>query len=109
MSESHLLRHFSTETRTKLDETSRLRDRAVAVLKSLQDAKRRCDRQLTQTNRTDAMVQVTGRSALDEAIASAKRTIDVLDRAASEALRENAVPEMAVAGGRVCEREVSVY
>lgn len=99
MSETDLLRHCSAETRTKLDDTFRLRERAVAVLKSLQDAKRRCDRQLSKANRTDAMLQVTGRSSLDEAIASAKRTIDVLDRTAVDVLRRGGVPELVITNG----------
>jgi len=103
MSETDLLRHCSAETRSKLDDTIRLRERAVAVLKSLQDAKRRCDKQLTTTNRTDAMTQVTGRSSLDEAIASAKRTIDVLDRAAVDVLKGGGVPEFVISKGVVHE------
>ncbi len=86
MSHTDLLRHCSAETRRKINETLRLRERAVAVLKSLQDAKHNTDQQLSSANRTDAMTQVTGRSSLDEAIASARRTIDVLDRAAADAI-----------------------
>lgn len=113
MSHTDLLRHCSAETRSKLDDTIRLRERAVAVLKSLQDAKRRCDKQLTKTNRTDAMTQVTGRSSLDEAITSAKRTIDVLDRAAVDVLKRGGVPELVIAdglghAGRALEREALV-
>jgi hypothetical protein len=112
MSETDLLRHCSAETRSKLNDTIRLRERAVAVLKSLQDAKRRCDKQLTKTNRTDAMTQVTGKSSLDEAIASAKRTIEVLDRAAVDAMKRGGVPELVISNGmshgRALEREAVV-
>lgn len=86
------------------DDTTSLRERAVAVLQSLQDAKRRCDRQLSKTNRTDAMERVTGRSSLDEAIASAKRTIDVIDRAAADAISGNG-PSIVVSGRGVREHE----
>lgn len=110
MSQSDLLRHCSAETRRKLNESVRLRERAVAVLKSLQDAKHRCDRQLSKSNRTDAMLQVTGRSSLDEAIASAKRTIDVLDRAAADVLGGNGSPSVVISGApRQREHEAAVY
>lgn len=109
MSESDLLRHCSAETRTKLNESIRLRERAVVLLKSLQDAKRRCDRQLTKSNRTDPMLQVTGRSSLDEAIATAKRTIDVLDRAAADVVGGQPAPSVVISGaGCSHERQPAV-
>lgn len=107
MSETDLLRHCTAETRTRLNESIRLRERAEALLKSLQDAKRRCDRQLTKSNRTDPMIQVTGKSSLDEAIATARRTIDVLDRAAAEMVGRTA-PEVVISTPRSREHEPAV-
>ena len=61
----------------------RLRERAEALLQSLKLAQQRCDLHLQRSNRTDALREVTGRSSFDHAIASAKRAIDVLDKAAA--------------------------
>ena len=62
-----------------------VRSKAVAVLNSLLAAKADCDQQLAKLRRSDAMKQVTGKSSLDEAIASTKRLIAELDEAAATA------------------------
>ncbi len=63
------------------DRASELRRRAQALLESLHIAQKTCDLHLQRSNRTDPMREVTGQSSFDHAIASAKRAIDVLDRA----------------------------
>lgn len=68
-------------------DSGKLRERALAVLASLERARDRCIRELRDTNRRDPMAQVTGRSSLDRAIASARRAVDVLDRAAGPEVR----------------------
>jgi len=65
------------------DDAAQLRERAEALLQSLKLAQQRCDLHLQRSNRTDALREVTGRSSFDHAIASAKRAIDVLDKAAT--------------------------
>ena len=72
-------------------ETNAQRDRAEAVLESLQRAKRDVERQLDRLQREDALAQVTGRSSLDDAIESTQRMIDTLNRAL-ETMRSR-VPE----------------
>jgi len=62
-----------------------VRSKAIAVLNSLLAAKADCDQQLAKLRRADAMKQVTGKSSLDEAIASTKRLIAELDEAAASA------------------------
>lgn len=62
---------------------ARLRERAQALLESLHIAQKTCDLHLQRSNRTDPMREVTGQSSFDHAIASAKRAIDVLDRASA--------------------------
>jgi hypothetical protein len=63
------------------ERAAELRERAQALLESLHIAQKTCDLHLQRSNRTDPMREVTGRSSFDQAIASAKRAIDVLDRA----------------------------
>ena len=58
----------------------RLRARAEALLKSLEDAKRACSRQLSESNRSDAMETVRGESSFDLAIETARRAIETLER-----------------------------
>lgn len=62
-------------------ETKARRSQAEALLRSLMDAKSECERQLERFRRMDAIQSVTGRSAIDKAIASTKRMIESLDRA----------------------------
>lgn len=69
-----------------LAETSRRRKQAEALLRSLTAAKSECERQLERFQRSDAMQSVTGRSALDTAIAQTRRMIECLDRAAATCL-----------------------
>lgn len=68
-----------------LAETARRRRQAEALLRSLTAAKSECERQLARFQRADAMQTVTGRSALDAAIAQTRRMIESLDRALASA------------------------
>lgn len=76
---------------------SDLRAKALAVLASLQAAKKECDAQLARLRRPDPMKQVTGKSSLDEAIRSTTRLISELDEAATS-----------IAAKPTCEVEVRV-
>lgn len=70
------------EQRTRVIlETRARRSQAEALLRSLVEAKSECERQLERFRRSDAMQSVTGRTAIDKAIASTKRMIESLDRA----------------------------
>ncbi len=68
-------------------ETNARRDRAEAVLQSLLNAKAECEKQLARFRRPDMMKSVTGKSALDSAIASTQRMVESLNRTLSEARR----------------------
>lgn len=70
----------STGRERLLAETARRRRQAEALLRSLVAAKRECELQLARFQRSDAMQTVTGRSALDAAIAQTRRMIETLDR-----------------------------
>lgn len=73
-----------TERQRILLETTIARDKAEALLKGLVDAKSRSEKYLAETNQLDAMKQVTGRSSMDNAIASTRRMIETLNRTLSQ-------------------------
>jgi hypothetical protein len=56
--------------------------RARRLLASLEEAKQETERHLARLRRPDAYATVTGRSALDNAVASTQRLIESLERAA---------------------------
>jgi len=62
-----------------LAETGAAREKAESLLNDLLDAKRKADRHLNESRRVDAMAVVTGRSAMDTAIASTRQMIERLD------------------------------
>lgn len=56
------------------------RSRALETLRVLEQARADSEQRLTESGQPDHFKRVTGRSALDNAIASARRIIDTLDR-----------------------------
>ncbi len=71
-----------------IQETTRRRDDAVALLRSLLDAKSISERNLQQLQQPDLVKQVTGSSSMDNAIASTRRLIDSFNRVLDD-LRRN--------------------
>jgi len=69
------------------DQARSLRERAVAVLSALTEAKRTCEEHLARSERRDIMLEVRGRSSFDEAMAAAQEAIERLDRATGESRR----------------------
>jgi len=63
------------------------RERAEALLRHLVTAKADSERNLAGSNEKDPLKAVTGRSSFDNAIASTRKMIDLLDRACAEAAR----------------------
>lgn len=61
-------------------ETTQARDKAAALLSELQRAKASSERHMNDAKATDPLRLVTGKSALDNAIASAQRMVDTLNR-----------------------------
>lgn len=74
-------------------ETTATRDRAEALLEGLLRAKEETERERDRLNRVDQMKELTGKSSIDNAIASTRRMIDTLNRTIREARRE--IAEMA--------------
>lgn len=71
-----------------LIETLAAKERAEATVQGLLQAKAECEKHLEQTSRKDMLKAVTGRSALDNAIAHAQRMIASLDRAIEEVRKD---------------------
>jgi len=63
-----------------IQETTKRRDDAVTLLRSLLDAKAVSERNLQQLQQPDLVKQVTGSSSMDNAIASTRRLIDSFNR-----------------------------
>jgi hypothetical protein len=61
-------------------ETTATRDQAENLLRTLLDCKSQSERNLADLKQTDAFKSVTGRSALDNAIASTQRMVEALNR-----------------------------
>jgi hypothetical protein len=73
-----------TEKQRILLETTAARDKAEALLRGLMDAKATSERHLEQIKQPDAMKLVTGKSAMDNAIASTQRMLESLNRALTD-------------------------
>lgn len=73
-------------------ETTSARQKAEALLAGLMEAKADADRRLAADRRHDAFKAVTGRSAMENAIASTKRMIECLDEAVSIAQHDGMTP-----------------
>ncbi len=77
-------------------ETTATRDRAEALVRSLLDCKAQSERNLSDLRQPDVFKSVTGRSALDNAIASTQRMVEALNRVISQAKRDLSDEDMAV-------------
>lgn len=77
-------------------ETTATRDRAEALLRTLMDCKAQSERNLSELKQSDTFKSVTGRSALDNAIASTQRMIDSLNRVIGHARRDLTPEDLAI-------------
>lgn len=71
---------LDTAKQRMIQDTTKRRDDAVALLRSLLDAKSVSERNLQQLQQPDLVKQVTGNSSMDNAIASTRRLIDSFNR-----------------------------
>lgn len=88
-----------TEKQRVVLETNAARDRAEALLRGLMDAKAESEKQMAAFKRPDAYKAVTGKSSIDNAIASTRRLIETLNRELDRAQRESAVASDLMAEG----------
>ncbi|MCE7972447.1 MAG: hypothetical protein DYG93_12415 [Leptolyngbya sp. PLA2] len=77
-----------TDRHQVLIETAAARDKAEALLRGLQEARARSERHLREIGQTDAMKAVTGKSSIENAIASTQRMIDTLNRSLVQLKKE---------------------
>ncbi|MBX3317738.1 MAG: hypothetical protein KF902_12850 [Phycisphaeraceae bacterium] len=75
---------ISTERQRMLLETVTARDEAHHFLRALEDAKVRSEKHLAEIGQPDHLKAVTGKSAMDNAIASTRRLIETYDRVLGE-------------------------
>lgn len=68
-----------TERERVLVQTSAARQHASAVLRALEHARRTSEAHLQSLGKLDSFKRVTGRSSLDNAIATTQRLVDTLD------------------------------
>ena len=83
-----------TEQQRVLIETAERRDRAEALLASLEKARQQCEHEMTRAQRADVVKEVTGHSALDRAIHSTRRMIDTLEQAIRDAARNLSLEDL---------------
>ena len=70
-----------TQTQQKMVlEWTVARDDAEGLLRSLLDAKQESEKRLSDLHQSDPFKRATGRSAIDDAIASTQRMIETLNR-----------------------------
>lgn len=85
-----------TERQRILQETSLVREKAEALLKGLMEAKTVSERHMAEVNQADALKRLTGRTSMDNAIASTRRMIDSLDRALGSLKKDLTDEDMAL-------------
>lgn len=82
--------------RSILTRTALARQQAERLLEGLMEAKANSERRLAELRQTDHLKHVTGRSSLENAIASTRRMIDTIDRTLGQFRREPAACEVVV-------------
>ncbi|MDF1809367.1 MAG: hypothetical protein P1U42_06695 [Phycisphaerales bacterium] len=83
---------LDTAKQRMIQETTQRRDEAMTLLRSLLDAKSISERNLAEIHQPDLVKQVTGKSSMDNAIASTRRLIDSFNRILDD-LRRNLTDE----------------
>jgi hypothetical protein len=79
-----------------LTDTTASRDKAEALLRTLLDWKSQSEKNLAELKQPDVFKSVTGRSSLDNAIASTQRMIEALNRVIAQTARDLTDEDMAV-------------
>jgi hypothetical protein len=77
-----------TERQKILLETTVAKDKADALLKVLVEAKQRSEEHMRELGQHDTFKRVTGRSSLDNAIASTRRMVETLRRTEAQLQRD---------------------
>ncbi|MBL8875485.1 MAG: hypothetical protein JNM86_06785 [Phycisphaerae bacterium] len=80
-----------------LAETIAARDKAEALLRGLIEARQVSDKRLAELRLGDQLKKVTGKSSMDNAVAAAQRTVEMLDRALDDFKKELSQEDLAMA------------
>lgn len=72
------------------------RQKAEALLQQLLESKAQSERRLAEIRQPDVLKAVTGRSSLDNAILSTRRTIDTLERALDDVKKDLSEEDLAI-------------
>lgn len=86
-----------TERQRILAETTAARDKAEALLRGLVDARQISDKRLAELKLGDQLKKVTGKSSMDNAVAAAQRTVEMLNRALDDFKRDLSEEDLAMA------------
>jgi len=87
-----------TTKQRMLTDTTKRRDEALTLLNSLLDAKAISEKNLAQIHQPDLVKQVTGKSSMDNAIASTRRLIDSFNRVLDDLRRNLSDEDLAFIG-----------
>jgi len=82
-----------------LVETVGRRDEAEALLRALVDAKASSEKNLAEIRQSDFMKKVTGKSSMDNAIASTQRLIESFNRVIGDLKANLSDEDLALLGG----------
>jgi hypothetical protein len=85
-----------TERQRILMQFNAAREKAESLLRGLLEAKSKSERNLAETKQRDFVKQVTGRSSMDNAIASTQRMIETLTRNINEIRQELSEEDVAL-------------
>ncbi|MGV6813913.1 MAG: hypothetical protein ACWA5W_02755 [Phycisphaerales bacterium] len=83
---------LNTAKQRMIQDTINRRDEAMALLRSLMEAKSISERNLAEIHQPDLVKQVTGKSSMDTAINSTRRLVDSFNRVLDD-LRRNLTDE----------------
>lgn len=97
---------LDTNKQSMIEETTKRRDDAVQLLRSLLDAKAISEHNLQLLQQPDLVKQVTGSSSMDNAIASTRRLIDSFNRVLDDLRRNLSDEDLELIGP--LERSLSV-
>ncbi len=87
----------TSERQRILAETIAAREKAEGLLRVLTEARSASDKRLAELRLGDQLKKVTGKSSMDNAVAAAQRTVDMLNRALEDFKRELSEEDLAMA------------
>ncbi len=90
--------HMQSAKQKMMVETTKRRDEANALLRTLLDARAISERNLVAIHQPDLVKKVTGRSSIDNAIDSTRKLIDSFNRVLDDLRRNLTTEDLALLG-----------